>query len=179
VTHFYWAFPRTYRRIVTPILWAWLFLSLTPHGFGHTGANLLKNANFTSLQGISPSEWGIDPAIISHGSATVVSDAGINWLVLSPNSANSTSDQDEPIFGIAQGIYADNLLGTNLFVSASMYADARSTAVMRVYIGSRNGSATYQEIRFRWSILVLRFAPGCGTSAERSPDRVCGRVLWR
>jgi len=124
-----------------------VYLSVASRGFAQTSANLLTNGDFEVVQGGSAAGWVPDPALASQGSATVVANQGANWLVLSPNSTNSASDRDAPIFGEAQGLLAANLLGASLYVSASMSAEAGSTAVMRVYVGYMNDAITYQEIR--------------------------------
>src|SRR5580658_3590073 len=110
-----------------PIL---IWLSAATYCFGQTGANLLTNGDFKVLQGGTAAGWISDPVLASEGSATVVTNQGANWLVLSPNSTNSASDRDAPIFGEAQGLLAANLLGASLYVSASMTAAAGSTAVL-------------------------------------------------
>jgi alpha-N-arabinofuranosidase len=122
-------------------------LSIATYCFGQSGANLLTNGDFEVVQGGSAAGWVSDPALTSQGSAMVVTNQGTNWLVLSPNSTNSASDRDAPIFGEAQGLLAANLLGASLYVSASMSAAAGSTAVMRVYVGYMNDAITYQEVR--------------------------------
>ncbi|HWB83040.1 MAG TPA: hypothetical protein VG675_02790 [Bryobacteraceae bacterium] len=97
------------------------------------------------------SGWQVDASVAQLGSIALPSrnvSTGAHSLQLIPNSHNTTTDLNPVIYAAGQGISAQGLWGKQLYVSASMQADAGSVAILRIYAFSTLGTPpVYHELR--------------------------------